>query len=394
MDVWIDASHCAFVLATGIGQVLAQVTGQVFMYHHRAVVAEERRRVLPAAETEYDMENSQSQGHSSGTKEAAEVEEKLPQDPSAGSTNGSELHSDFTKDPLPGDLVNLKRRRALHQEIFDWHHRDEVQQLRVRAWVNPAIVMMSVLAIGALIAGCILPSFSFDASGIIADVIPADLLIEKHSVFSLAQLLMSEARFIGTATKVFGIGLITAFFLATVVAVPVLHLGTLLIQWFNPLQRVHMKKMHHVSELLQAWQYTEVFLLSSIACSIQLTGVSDFLIGRYCEILGNAIEMLVNVGLVEVDGKTCYAVTGSIEYGAVLLLTAVILVGSLRLFVAEAADQSFADQAGAVTKCCARAASGDGAPEHDMATMVQQINPPTIFFAHRFRLFLLPMTSS
>jgi hypothetical protein len=373
-----DIVSRAFVYGTGIGQVLAQVTGQVFMHYHRAVVAAARSRavVLERGATETDNENIYGQSDSSRSDAVA----KRPPD--------TILEFIRVTSEVPSASLPTDERRVLHRDVFLRPHRDNVEQLRVRSWVSPAIVVSSVLAIGLLLAGCIVPSFSFEISGMIANAIQEG---QEHSVISVAQLLVSEARFLGDSKYLVGLGLLSALLIVMVVAVPILHVCALLVQWFCPLPRDSMKKMHHVSELLHAWQYTEVYLLSSVACAIQLSGVSDFLGERYCEGLQDALSLMANGGFLQLEGETCYAITGSVEYGSILLLIAVILIGTLRLFVAEAADQSLAGEAVAMAYGINRSA-GEDVAEHGKAAVIKRIDCPPVLFAHRFRWFLRPVS--
>jgi Paraquat-inducible protein A len=386
------------VYGTGIGQVLAQVTGQVFMHYHRAVVAAARSQVLvlERGATESDMENSYSPTDSiRSDKNGKDAAQRQLDTTMLDRTHETEITSEVPIVSMTSDGSMLGGRRVIHREVFERPYHDDLEQLRVRPWVNPAILVMSVLAIGLGLAGCIMPSFSFDASGIIVDAMHAGQgfkhVRDEYSVINIAQLLVSEARFLGDNKYLVGLGLLSALFITMVVAVPILHVCALLMQWFYPLRGAYMNKLHHVAELFHAWQYTEVYVLSCISCAIQLSGVSDFLIGRYCQTLGDALALVVNLGLLDVEGRTCYAVTGSLEDGAVLLLVAVFLIGMVRLFVGEAVDQILASDEVARTHVPYRSAGEDGA-EQKKAAMIKRIDCPPVLFAHRFRWFLHPLS--
>jgi Paraquat-inducible protein A len=195
---------------------------------------------------------------------------------------------------------------------------------------------------------------------------------------------------VGDAKKLFGIGSIAVLVLLFVVIMPILHLATLLAQWFFAWKIEQLRKLNRLSELLQVWQLAEVVLLSLVFSGIQLSSLSEFVIGKYCDSLDAGVQALEDAGLISANGETCYAATGSIEDGAFLLLVACVLVGAVRLFIVEAARQKLSSEHSEVAAKVGTAASGD-ASRQDKEALIRQMNPPKVLFADRFRWFLIPV---
>jgi uncharacterized paraquat-inducible protein A len=78
---------------------------------------------------------------------------------------------------------------------------------------------------------------------------------------------MDEARFLGTAGDYLGLGTLSALLLLTVIVVPILQSLTLLRQWLSPLTLVQRNRMSIIAEVLQAWQYAEVYLIAIFVAS-------------------------------------------------------------------------------------------------------------------------------
>jgi Paraquat-inducible protein A len=305
------------------------------------------------------------------------------------SNDSIELHSDT---PFPSDELFV-----LHKEVFCQELCGELTTFGVRDWVNPAVLLVSAASVAALIVGSNLPVFSFEAAGFIADLVEQNRefseLRETRSVFSLAQLLLSEALLIGDAKKLIGMGLLSFLLIVVVVVAPIVHVGSLLTQWFHPLNVDQLRRVNRMSEILHVWQCADVFLLSAILSAVQLSSLSEFVIGKYCEGLAAGVEVLENAGLLNVNGRTCYAASGSVKVGAVFLLVAVCLISALRLFVVEAVRQKLqqADDTTTVASIRVNKDYDANALSIDKETALRQINPPKVSFVDRFRWFLRPV---
>jgi Paraquat-inducible protein A len=333
-----------------------------------------------------EVERTSNESSDEGKDE--EVRKPKTKSNSNVSNDSIELHSDA---PFPSDEIFV-----LHKEVFCQESCGDLTTFGVKVWVNPSVLLVSAVAVTALIVGSNLPVFSFEAAGFIADLIQQDRelseLRETRSVFSLAQLLLSEAMLIGDAKKLVGMGILSFLLIVVVVVAPIAHVGSLLTQWFYPLNIDQLRRVNRMSELMHVWQFAEVFLLSAILCAVQLSSLSEFVIGKYCEGLAAGVEVLENAGLLNINGGTCYAASGSVKVGAVLLLVAVCLISALRLFIVEAVGQKLqqVDDTTTVASICVNK-NDASALSIDKEAALRQISPPKVSFVDRFRLFLCPV---
>jgi hypothetical protein len=166
---------------------------------------------------------------------------------------------------------NFEGRRVLRKHQYGRPHRGLDEKLVVRNWANYAVVTIAVSLVVLVILGCILPSFSLDILGLIGVAVESGQDFEaattSHSVFTVVQLLMDEARFLGTAGDYLGLGTLSALLVLTVLVVPILQSLALLRQWFSPLTMKQRSRVSVLAEILQAWQYAEVYLIAIFVAS-------------------------------------------------------------------------------------------------------------------------------
>ena len=86
-------------------------------------------------------------------------------------------------------------------------------------------------------------------------------------LFGLVELLMNQASLIGGAGSYLGLGLLCALLIITVLLVPVMEAASLIYQWFVPMSGQKRRKVSIFIEILQAWQYAEVYIISVIVAS-------------------------------------------------------------------------------------------------------------------------------
>jgi len=165
--------------------------------------------------------------------------------------------------------VNAKR--TLRSHHFGRPHRGENDKLDVRSWVNYLLVILALSVMVMIIAGCSLPSLSLEILGMIGIAVESGQKFEDattyHSVFTIVELLMDEARFLDTAGDYIGLGVLSCLFVFTVLIIPILQTVSLLGQWFMPLTMRQRTRLSITNEILQAWQYVEVYLIALfVAC--------------------------------------------------------------------------------------------------------------------------------
>jgi hypothetical protein len=159
-------------------------------------------------------------------------------------------------------------KEQLCQYSFAREHRVSGEKLVVRRYVNIGLLMGSLMLCVLLVVSCDIPSMKLEALGIVGlmielgqDLKPA---VRYEGVFSIARLLVEQAKFLGGVKNYVGLGFLAFLFLATILLVPILQIMTLLFHWFAPLTAKQGRKVAAFLEILHAWQYSEVYILAVI----------------------------------------------------------------------------------------------------------------------------------
>mmetsp|Transcript_5858 Transcript_5858/g.16690 ORF Transcript_5858/g.16690 Transcript_5858/m.16690 type:complete len:1343 (-) Transcript_5858:136-4164(-) len=288
-------------------QLVSQVSSHFIIHYHRRIV-EKATATLEA------HDNS------------------LPAIPKEG-----EQTSHAVEDESDSDQELLRTRQ------FSRPHRDSRETLIVRDWVAPAMLIFTILTSILVITGCFLPSFSLEILGMIGIAVESGKefqpAITNHSVFSIVSLLFDEAKFLDTTSGYIGITILCCLFLGTVLLSPILQSIGLLYQWFVPLGRKKRSRLSILNEILQAWQYIEVYIIALFVASWQLGPVSEYMFNVYCGSLEGFFAQLVQYGLIEETDAQCFSVQGSLEPGSLTLVLAAVWLALLNSFVTKATRQ-------------------------------------------------------
>jgi uncharacterized paraquat-inducible protein A len=250
--------------------------------------------------------------------------------------------------PTLASVSDCEAKRLLWKHQYGRPHRGETDKLIVRSWVSFAVVAMSLSLIILVILGCTFPSFSLDVLGLIGVAVESgqdwDDATTYFSVFTVVQLLMEEARFLDTARAYIGLGTFSVIFVATVLFVPIFQALALLRTWFVPLNMRQRTRMSIANEILQAWQYAEVYLIAIFVASWQLGPISEFMINSYCDSLDGFFAQMVYFGILKEEDAQCFRVQSSIETGSFILAAGAILLALLNTFVSKAVKQYINDK--------------------------------------------------
>jgi hypothetical protein len=228
--------------ANMIAQLVSQVSSHYIIYYHRRVVNEAIARMK---------------------KEQTSIKDRPMNDikVDCAMEDGTNCTSNSDDDA----------RIALHQHRFGRPHRGETDKLVVKPWVNKVLLLSAFCLVGCGIIGSSVPSFSLEILGIIGVAVESGQDFEDasahHSVFTVVELLFEEARFLDTIGDYIGLGTLSALFVFTVLLVPVIQSFALLRQWFSPSTKAEKVKMSIIIEVLQAWQYAEVYLIAIFVAS-------------------------------------------------------------------------------------------------------------------------------
>lgn len=351
--------------ANMIAQLISQISSHYIIHFHRRVVSE--------ATSEYDKRFNipSSRTVVMGDDGSAEVE-------------------------LESDASDAADEERLLSHAFARPHRGESDRLVARRFVNPMLAC-AVLALFVLVlVGCTLPSLSLEILGIVG------LLVEsgqeftqantKFSVFTIIEMFFEQARFTGRAADYVGLGSLSILLLVTVLIVPLVQAAVLAFQWFYRLGQKKRRRLAVLVEILQAWQYAEVYLIAVIVASWQLGPVSEFMINEYCNSLKETFSELVYYGIISADDAQCFRVDAKIENGWFILAGAAVLLALVNTFVMKAVAQKFRDgdierrtlpEDHKLNQSVRQAAS-----EIDWDSTLKDITPVPVLFTDTFRWLL------
>jgi hypothetical protein len=166
----------------------------------------------------------------------------------------------------------------LNAHAFRRPHRGESDKLVARSFVGPSLLFLSATFSMLVLVGCIVPSYSLDFLGIVGLLVRYGQAVvdgtKTFSVFTTIQSLFGQAKLLGGASNYIGLLSLSILLIFSVLVVPILQAMVLMVQWFHPLERKQRYRLSIVLEILSAWQYVEVYLLSLLVAAWQLGPIS------------------------------------------------------------------------------------------------------------------------
>jgi len=243
---------------------------------------------------------------------------------------------------------NSDQQDILHSHHYRRPHRGEKEKLIVRSWVNYLFVFVIISSILCIVAGCIFPSFSIEVFGVLGVAIEFGQEFQDaktyQSVFRVIKLLFEQAKFLESTKYYVGLGSFSIILAFTVLIVPICQNLALLVQWFVPMTIKKRMKMSMFVEILQAWQYAEVYILAIFVASWQLGPISSFMVNSYCDSLDGFLSELVFYGVLKTEDAQCFSVKSVIEEGFFILAIGAILLTLVNTAVTKATTQYCRDQ--------------------------------------------------
>lgn len=161
--------------------------------------------------------------------------------------------------------------RLLWAHSFSNPHFESSEKFVPKSWVGTSILVSCICMTAFVVLGSFLPSFSVELLGLIGVAVESGQEFEEaithHSVWSIVNMLFEEARFLDATGDYIGVGVLGSLVLATVLVVPILQALGLIYQWFIPLTQSRRRRLSVTNEILQAWQYIEVYLIALFVAS-------------------------------------------------------------------------------------------------------------------------------
>jgi len=241
----------------------------------------------------------------------------------------------------------IDKKSLLRTYQFSRPHRGEEEKLVVRAWTNYLVLFLVLCIIVCITTGCILPSFSIEVFGLLGIAVESGQSYSEaknyHSVFTVIKLLFDQADFLKVLKNYVGLTSFSVIFTMTVLLVPVLQSLALAVNWFIPMTKKQRIRMSLLIEILQSWQYAEVYVIAIFVASWQLGPISSFMVNSYCGTLDGFFSELVFYGILKTEDAQCFSIESLIEEGFFILVMGSILLALVNGIVGKATIQYFRD---------------------------------------------------
>ena len=234
--------------ANMIAQLISQVSSHFIIHYHRRIANRAKKGHM-----QRHFQGDEPRAYSAGDRKAV-----------------SPVSVDLSLQSELRATADVER-KALLKHRFGRPHRGETEKLVIYPGINALLWVIALCLVALVIAGCAVPSFSLEILGIIGIAVESGQGFEDatthHSVFTVIKLLMEEARFLDTAGDYIGLGTLSVLMVLCVLLVPIVQSLALLRQWFSPSTRKELARISIFIEILQAWQYAEVYLLAVFVAS-------------------------------------------------------------------------------------------------------------------------------
>lgn len=274
---------------------------------------------------------------------------------------------------------------------FKRPHRGDTDKLVARRIVSPMLVFLAIFCIVLIIVGCIMPSYSVSAYGIVGVLVESGQKFSaaetSYSVFTTISLLFEQARLTGTIADFIGLGSLSVILLLSVLVVPIAQSLVLLVQWFVPLTRKRRHRLMILLEILQAWQYAEIYLLAIIVGSWQLGPISAFMINPYCSSLKGFFSDLVYYGILKDQDAQCFQTDVQVLPMFYLLFAGTIALALINSFVMRAITQYVRDSSSSTLENQLDVDDIEGLNQNEQMEP-SKIHPVPVLFTDRYRWLL------
>jgi len=285
----------------------------------------------------------------------------------------------------------------LHVYQLKGMHEGEMLKARPVA-VDTIVGITSVSVILLVVLGCSIASFRLEIFGLIGRAVELgeanEQAITRHSIFTIVQLMLDQAAYLDEAWIYIGLISLSVLFIFSSLLAPLLQTVTLLTMWHTPMKSVRRKQIIFLVEILQAWQYVEVYLISIYIASWQLGDVSEFMINDYCGGLSDFFSLMAFYGVLSTSDSQCFYAMANIEAGWYVLLIAAFLLAILTKFVVGAAKEQMneAEKVSNQNMQLVECGSNLDPTNNDFKKdeMIKAIVPESLSFTERFHCFFIP----
>jgi len=370
-----------------IAQLISQISSHLIVFYHRQIVKRGSDRLKKQYHDPENVDNTVELQHT---------------DPGQEQSNSSTSFEDISVHPHPSIAlaprglslvkVNDTSESSLSIYQFSRPHRGETEKLLIRSYVNILLPLCALSVAICVIGGCILTNFSLEYYGMLGLAVKFGEVTVDHSIFSMIRLMLDQASYLGTIKDYLGLIALSLLLISTILFVPIIQSVALLYQWFATSTISKKRKIAVRLEILQAWQFLDVYLIALFVSSWQLNPISSFMINAYCDNLSDTFAQMVYYGVLKDEDAQCFSVSARIEKSAFILTAGVILLSFLSSFVCKAMVQHLYDERNLELQQIQgkRDFNNVSLDEIELASIITNtgIRPPPVFFTDSFRWML------
>ena len=201
-----------------------------------------------------------------------------------------------------------------YKALFNFTHN------RFLKFFIPVVLILTIAVVGS---GIYIKTFSFEIDGLTGWAM--DLLgtpnSHSYSVIDLALALPRSAQYPNSFTVRF----IQVVYFIIALIMPVLEMVCLLLLWIVPLTRKAQVILYKACEVMYAWSCLDVFVVSIIACMLQIHKLTTFMLGDKCDSIDPIIQMFFADEPYVVGHESCYDVVTVLLSGSWMLVSAAIV---------------------------------------------------------------------
>jgi len=250
---------------------------------------------------------------------------------------------------LSPDVPEEQKKDQLCKHAFIRPHKTEDAKLVPRRIINGFLPMCTIGLGVLLVFACYWPSLNLEAYGVMGLGIEFGNkftveAVRSESIFSKVKILVEQAKYLDEVKQYIGNGFLAILFLGTLLVVPLMSLGTLMFLWLVPTTRKQKNKVAIMLEILQAWQYVEVYMMGIIIESWQLGSISKLFVNRYCESIDPMLHLIAAYGIIDARDAQCFELGASIAEGAYALIPFTIGLALVGTYVLKAYIQTLREE--------------------------------------------------
>ena len=209
--------------------------------------------------------------------------------------------------------------------------------LHIRRPVQYGYIVCCITAVIFVLLGCTLSSFYFNVSGIIGSVFnlneTTDPYSAENNIFTIARNLITSAKIIGDGRAYIGLGSLAILVIATVLFAPIILVLVQLVRWVYPLADTTQIRLRNFSQMLELWNFCDVYFFAVIICSQQSVQLSKFVASTYCITFSNILKSLAYWGILDETADECIVIESKVHPAVFFFLLVAILLACLRRFL-------------------------------------------------------------